>query len=140
MVAVDLLYLYLGAPLSRLHACHHCGAEVDTLAMHGFCCCRSQGHHHSLAAMNEIIYRSLNSASVLLALNLLASKFRWKVTGWSHCCPEVWQDQVLALKFTVQDQFGSHLYSTTPVSLQNHGGPGRSLSDGYCLCKHYEDI
>ena len=56
--------LCLGAPLCRPHFCHHCGAEVDSLATHGLSCRWSEGRHHRHAEMNDIIHRALVSAKV----------------------------------------------------------------------------
>ena len=56
--------LRLGAPLCRPHTCHHCGAEVDSLATHGLSCRWSEGHHHRHAAMKDVVHRALASAKV----------------------------------------------------------------------------
>ena len=56
--------LRLGAPLCLPHQCHHCGAEVDCLGMHGLSCRWSEGRFSPHAAINDIIYRSLHSANV----------------------------------------------------------------------------
>ena len=56
--------LRLGAPLCRPHFCHHCGAEVDSLATRGLSCRWSEGRHHRHAEMNDIIHRALASAKV----------------------------------------------------------------------------
>ena len=56
--------LRLGAPLCMPHSCHHCGEEVDCLAMHGLSCRWSEGRHHRHAAVNDIIHRTLAAAKV----------------------------------------------------------------------------
>ena len=56
--------LCIGAPLGRPHLCHHCGANVDHLALHGLSCQRSQGRFHHHAALNDIVHRSLAAAQV----------------------------------------------------------------------------
>ena len=56
--------LRLGAPLCRPHTCHHCGAEVDSLATHGLSCRWSEGRYHRHAVMNDIVHRALASAKV----------------------------------------------------------------------------
>ena len=56
--------LRVGSSLSRPHSCHHCGTEVDHLALHGLSCRWSVGRHHRHAAVNDIIHRALSSAHV----------------------------------------------------------------------------
>ena len=56
--------LRLSSPLCRPQTCHHCGAEVDCLAIHGLSCRWSQGRHHRHAAINDIIHRALSSAKI----------------------------------------------------------------------------
>ena len=56
--------LRLSSPLCRPHTCHHCGAEVDCLAIHGLSCRWSQGRHHRHTAINDIIHRALSSAKI----------------------------------------------------------------------------
>ena len=56
--------LRLGSPLCRPHTCHHCGAEVDCLAIQGLSCRWSQGRHHRHAAINDIIHLALSSAKI----------------------------------------------------------------------------
>ena len=56
--------LRLGAPLCMPHSCHHCGEEVDCLAMHGLSYRWSEGRHHRHAAVNDIIHRTLAAAKV----------------------------------------------------------------------------
>ena len=56
--------LRLGSSLCRPHTCHHCGAEVDCLAIHGLSCRWSQGRHHRHAAINDIIHWALSSAKI----------------------------------------------------------------------------
>ena len=56
--------LRLGAPLCYPHQCRHCGYEVDELATHGISCRWSEGRHHRLAAINDIICQTLVAAKV----------------------------------------------------------------------------
>ena len=56
--------LSLGSSLCRLHTCHHSGAEVHSLATHGFSCRWSEGCHFRHAALNDITLRALSSAKI----------------------------------------------------------------------------
>ena len=56
--------LRIGAPLGGPHLCHHCGADVDHLALHGLSCQQSQGRFHCHTALNDIVHRSLAAAQV----------------------------------------------------------------------------
>ena len=56
--------LRLGSPLCKPHTCHHCGAEVDSHAIHGLSCRWSQDRHHRHATINDIIHRVLSSAKI----------------------------------------------------------------------------
>ena len=68
--------LCLEAPLCQPHSCSHCGAYVDHFGTHELSCRKSQGRHFRHSSLNDIIHRSLSSASV-------PSRFisiRWKET------------------------------------------------------------
>ena len=56
--------LRLGSTLCHPHQCSHCGAEVDSSAMHGLSCRWSDGRHPRHAAINDLIHRALTSAKV----------------------------------------------------------------------------
>ena len=56
--------LKLGSTLCHPHQCSHCGAEVDSSAMHGLSCRWSDGRHPRYAAINDLIHRALPSAKV----------------------------------------------------------------------------
>ena len=56
--------LRLGTTLCHLHQCSHCGAEVDSSALHGLSCRWSEGRHSRHAAVNDLIHRALTSAKV----------------------------------------------------------------------------
>ena len=63
--------LRLGSTLCHPHQCSHCGAEVDSSAMHDLSCRWGDGRHPRHAAINDFIH--LRSVS-----------FRWQETRWCH--------------------------------------------------------
>ena len=68
--------LRLGAPLCKPHTCHHCGAEVNSMALHGLSCRWSEGRHHRHAALNNILVRAfkyLLSWSLLILIGWMES-------------------------------------------------------------------
>ena len=56
--------LHLGAPLSELHSCKLCGADVNSTAVHGLSCKYSKGRHPQHSAINVIIQKALSSINV----------------------------------------------------------------------------
>ena len=54
----------LGSTLCHPHQCSHCGAEVDSSAMHGLSCRWSVGRHLRHNAINDLIHRALTSTKV----------------------------------------------------------------------------
>ena len=99
--------LRLGAPLCRPHTCHHCGAEVDSLATHGLSCRWSEGRHHRHAAMNDIVHRALASAKVPSRLEPSGlyhadgkrpdgiTVVPWKLLIWDATCPDTFAPSYL---------------------------------------------
>ena len=54
----------LGVAICHPHQCCSCGADVDSLGTHGLSCCSSSGRHCRLAAVNDIVKSSLDSAKI----------------------------------------------------------------------------
>ena len=56
--------LRLGSYLCRPHPCSHCGVEVEDLGTHDLCCWKCDGHHHSHAAVNDLLHRAQSAAKI----------------------------------------------------------------------------
>ena len=95
--------LRLGTAICAAHLCHHCGAEVDCLGIHGLSCRHSEGRLHRHAYINDIIHRALTSAKIpsrLEPTGLLRSDGKrpdgmtlvpWKcgqLLVWDATCPD----------------------------------------------------
>ena len=101
--------LRLGSTLCHPHQCSHCGAEVDSSAMHGLSCRWSDGRHPRHAAINYLIHRALTFAKVPSRLEpsgLFRSDSKrsdgatiapWKIEVWDATCPDTFAPSYLRL-------------------------------------------
>ena len=56
--------LRLGCSQCKPHICHHCGANVDAIEIHGLSCRQSEGCHFRHSTINNLIHRVLSAAKI----------------------------------------------------------------------------
>ena len=92
-----------GCSVCKPHTCHHCGANVDTLATHGLSCRQSEGRHFRHSSINDLIHCALSAAKFdldwslqgctgMMGRDLMASQ--WPHGSMASCCAQLHMQQV----------------------------------------------